>query len=486
MNKAKIIHMKALQKHLPKYLIVALINLLVFHIGYAENDSLAIPVDSVATENNTESVIDSIPEKGKIIVYTFNIKEEIDPPIWRKTKKAIEEAHRIKADLIFIVMNTYGGRVDIADSIRTKILQSKIPVYVLIENNAASAGALISIACDSIYMQPASTIGAATVVDQSGQQVPDKYQSYMRKKMRATAEETGRDPDIAEAMVDPDKVVPGISDSGKVLTFTTKEAIEHGFCEGQFNSIGEVLSAIGFNDYEVVKQKLSTIDAMIDFLTSTAISGILIMIIIGGIYFELQSPGVGFPILASITAAILYFAPLYLEGMAENWEIIIFIVGIGLLAVEIFAIPGFGVAGIFGIIMIVMGLTLSLVGNVGFDLSSFHGGAIVRALFVVVVASILSLTGSAFFGARFIKTKLFGRLMLQTVQNKEDGYIAVDASEFELIGREGIAATILRPSGKVEIDSDLYDATAETGYIEKGEKVRVVKYETAQLFVRKV
>ena len=121
-----------------------------------------------------------------------------------------------------------------------------------------------------------------------------------------------------------------------------------------------------------------------------------------------------------------------------------------------------------------------------FDLSSFHGDAIVKALFVVVVASILSLTGSAFFGARFIKTKLFGHLMLQTVQNKEDGYIGVDASEFELIGREGIAATILRPSGKVEIDSDLYDATAETGYIEKGEKVRVVKFETAQLFVRKV
>ena len=137
------------------------------------------------------------------LVYTFNIDEMIAPPVWRTTKIAIENAHKNDADLILISMNTYGGMLDAADSIRTKILDSQIPIYVFIDKNAASAGALISIACDSIYMAPGSNIGAATVVDQEGKVLPDKYQSYMRSMMRSTAEAKGRNPEIAQAMVDP-------------------------------------------------------------------------------------------------------------------------------------------------------------------------------------------------------------------------------------------------------------------------------------------
>ncbi|MCK5693418.1 MAG: nodulation protein NfeD, partial [Bacteroidales bacterium] len=312
---------------------------------------------------------------SKTLIYTFAIKDNIAAPTWRITQEAFEEAQALEADAVILHLNTYGGEVSAADSIRTKLLNAPMPVYVFIDDNAASAGALIAIACDSIYMRPGGKIGAATVVNQTGEQVPDKYQSYMRATMRATAEAHGkdtlitgsdtllswhRDPAIAEAMVDPKLYVEGVSDTGQVLTFTASEAITHGYCEGTAASIEEVISKLGIEEYELRSYSPTGLDKMIGFLINPMISGILIMIIIGGIYFELQSPGIGFALGASILAALLYFAPLYLEGMAENWELILFIVGFILIMVEIFAIPGFGVAGVAGIIAVITGLTLSL------------------------------------------------------------------------------------------------------------------------------
>lgn len=209
-------------------------------------------------------------------VYVINIKEEIAPPVRRAVQKGFEEAAKIKADLIILHMNTYGGSLDAADSIRTIILTSKIPVWVFIDNNAASAGALISIACDSIYMRPGANIGAATVVDQTGKPLPDKYQSYMRSMMRATAEAKGRDPQIAQAMVDPRIYIPGIIDSTMVLTFTTSEAIKHGYCEGEAENIREILDKYNFTKAQIITQKLTAIDKIIGFLINPFISGIQI------------------------------------------------------------------------------------------------------------------------------------------------------------------------------------------------------------------
>lgn len=417
-------------------------------------------------------------------IYQFDIKEEIAAPVWRTTKLAIEEAHALNVDLIFIHMNTYGGAVDAADSIRTKILQSEIPVMVLIDNNAASAGALISLACDSIFMKPGSTIGAATVVNQTGEQVPDKYQSYMRKKMRATAEEKGRNPDIAEAMVDPDKEVEGVSEKGKVVTLTVTEAIALGFCDGEFSTMREALAYSGIEDYTVVKQQLSLTDRIIGWLINPAISGLLILVIFGGIYFELQSPGLGFPIVAALTAAVLYFAPLYLEGLAENWEILIFIAGLILIALELFVIPGFGVAGIAGISLAITALALAMVGNIGFDFSPVDGSVLVRSFLIATISSTVSVVGSILLAVRLFQTNAFAHLILKTSQDKADGYIGTSTKEFALIGSEGIAYTDMMPSGKVEIDGQLYDAACEAGYIEKGQRVRVTSYSTAQLKVR--
>ena len=175
-------------------------------------------------------VISTVSAQQK--VYYYKIDDNISKPALRLTERAVKDATEMKADYILLELNTFGGELDAADKIRTLLLNAPMPTLVFINNNAASAGALIAIACDSIYMASGSSIGAASVVNQNGEVMPDKYQSYMRSLMRATAEKNGRDPDIAQAMVDPDVRIVGISDSGKVLTFTTEEAMKNGFCEG--------------------------------------------------------------------------------------------------------------------------------------------------------------------------------------------------------------------------------------------------------------
>jgi membrane-bound serine protease (ClpP class) len=440
---------------------------------------------------------------SKTLIYTFAIKDNIAAPTWRITQEAFEEALALEADAVILHLNTYGGEVSAADSIRTKLLNAPMPVYVFIDDNAASAGALIAIACDSIYMRPGGKIGAATVVNQTGEQVPDKYQSYMRATMRATAEAHGkdtlitgsdtllswhRDPAIAEAMVDPKLYVKGVSDTGQVLTFTASEAITHGYCEGTAASIEEVISKLGIEEYELRSYNPSGLDKMIGFLINPMISGVLIMIIIGGIYFELQSPGIGFALGASILAALLYFAPLYLEGMAENWELILFIVGLILIMVEIFAIPGFGVAGVAGIIAMITGLTLSLVDNVVFEDPEFTGeglGILMKSLSLVLVSVLAGVIFSLWATRKLLTTTAFGKLSLTSEQLTEDGFIGVETEQQSLVGEKGVAHTVLRPSGRVMIQDKLYDAISEYGFIEKDEAIRVIRYETGQVYVVK-
>lgn len=467
--------------------------------------SQTLAPDTIVT-NSSSPAIKSAPDsvsKGTL-VYTFEIMDNIAAPTWRITQNAMEEAISLDADVVILHLNTYGGEVSAADSIRTKLLNAPMPVYVFIDDNAASAGALIAIACDSIYMKPGGKIGAATVVNQTGEQVPDKYQSYMRATMRATAEAHGKDtlitgsdtllvwhrnPAIAEAMVDPKLYVEGVSDTGQVLTFTASEAITHGYCEGTAASMEEVLSKIGIEEYELKSYNPSGTDKMIGLLINPMVSGVLIMIIIGGIYFELQSPGIGFPLGAAVFAALLYFAPLYLEGMAENWELILFIVGIILIMVEIFAIPGFGVAGVAGIIAVVTGLTLSLVDNVVFENPQFTGqglGILMKSLSLVLVAALMGLIFSLWATRKLLSTRAFSNLSLKSEQLTQEGFIGVETEQYTLVGELGVAHTVLRPSGRVMIHNKIYDAKAEYGFIEKGESIKVIRYETGQVYVIKV
>ena len=433
-------------------------------------------------EGDTSVVVEKKIEK----IYSFKIDEDISPPAERKLKKALKDAENEEVDLILLNLNTFGGMLNVADNMRTLILESEIPIWVFIDNNAASAGALISIACDCIYMRPEASIGAASVVDQTGEIMPDKYQSYMRSMMRATAQAKNRDPKIAEAMVDPRTYIEGINDSNKVLTFTAEEAIANGYCEGIVLSVEEILELHNIENAEIIEQKLSWTDSLINFLVNPVVSGLLIMMIIGGIYFELQTPGIGFPLIVAILGAVLYFAPLYIEGLAANWEILLFVVGLILLAVEIFVLPGFGVAGVSGILLIIVALSFSMVPNQGFDFNYSGGTAIVKSFFVVTVSVALAFISAIWLSKKLFTTSRFGELALNSTQEKSEGYSSADLSLMSLIGREAVAHTILRPVGKIIIDNQVYDANCEIGYVEKGESVKIVKFENQQLIVRKV
>lgn len=433
--------------------------------------------------------------KAQKRVLTYDIMDEINNTAWVHTQKAFEQADEDKSDCIIIHMNTYGGEVVYADSIRTKILNSQKPVYVFIDNNAASAGSLISIACDSIYMRKGANIGAASVVDQSGEKMPDKYQSYMRSTMRSTAESHGmrsddttrwmRDPRIAEAMVDEFVAIAGVVDSGKILTFTTEEAIKHGYCEGKMTTIEEVAHHVAGNNCVITAYNPTLKDDLKGWLGSTALRGILVLIIIGGIYFEMQTPGMGFPSVAAVVAAILFFAPLWIDGLAATWEIWLFVLGIVLLAAEIFVVPGFGLTGIAGIVCIVISLTLSLINNDGLDFSMVGRGEIARAFafvittFVIGLSGVLIATNYYFAGERLKKSVV-------VLGTDQEGYVGTDMTASTMIGKEALAKTDLRPSGKIEVEGETLDALSEGGYIEKGSKVIIKDATESQAIVRKL
>lgn len=419
-------------------------------------------------------------------VYTFKIDNNIDPAMNRRVKVAMEEAERLESDLIFIEMDTYGGAVTDADEIRTRILESKTPVYVFINKDAASAGALISIACDSIYMAPGASIGAATVVNGvDGAAAPDKYQSYMRSMMRSTAEAKGRDPKIAEAMVDEKIEVEGISDSGSVITFSVSEAMKYGFCEGEFGSIEEILQSQGIRNAELIAYEENTVDKIIAFFLSPAISGVLILIIIGGIYFELQTPGIGFPLLAAIIATLLYFIPYYLNGLADNWEILMFVIGVILLAVELFVIPGFGIFGVLGIIMILGGLVLGMLPNQDFNFDFVPASQLFGALLTVILAALASVGLVFWLTPKVNEWGAFRTITLSTTQDRSQGYTSSIYSE-NLKGKIGTVHSRLRPSGKVEIEGEIYDAYSRGEFLEQGEKIMVISTEGTSLRVKKL
>lgn len=429
-------------------------------------------------------------------VYTFPINGDIMPAQQRLVSKCLTEAREQETDLVVIRMNTYGGLVNVADSIRTMILNYPTPIWVYIDNQAASAGALIALAADRIYMHPGGSIGAASVVDQNGQPMPDKFQSFMRATMRATAESHGqvieriengdtirrwwRDPQTAEAMVG--RTVAD-STTVNVLTFTASEAVKNHFSEGTASSLEETLAQGGVEAYTLTEYRPTTLDRLLAWLMNPVVQGIFVMMIVGGIYFELQSPGIGFALVVAILGAVLYFAPLYLEGVAQNWELILFIIGLGLLAVEIFVLPGFGIAGVAGIVAVILGLSFAAIDN---DLlrhlptGEITVGWILQPILVVIIATTAALIGGLLLSKRFLTgtTPLQRKVVLTAEMAPEQGYVSHPQVASELIGKTAEVAAVLRPSGRVIIDGIYYDAIAEEGqFIPRGKQVIITRFE---------
>jgi membrane-bound serine protease (ClpP class) len=416
-------------------------------------------------------------------VMIMEIKNEIDPRMTRYVELALLRAKDIKADLVVIEMDTYGGVLTDAKEIVDKIMHFDKPIYVFINSDAASAGALISISCDSIYMSPGASFGAATVVDGSGQKAPDKYQSYMRSIMRSTAEENKRDPNIAEGMVDEDVEIPGVKPAGKILTFSTSEALKNGYCEAKVESIQEILKRSKLENATIDRFELGAAEKIISFALNPFISGLLILIIIAGIYFEMQHPGLGFAGLAALVALVLYLVPYYLNGLAENWEIIAFFIGVILIAFEIFVIPGFGIAGVSGVILMVGSLVLIMINNDAFDFEFVR----MNDILISLAAALGGMLGAGVLlfviGSNLEKMPLYNKVALTDQQNRSEGYVAT-GFQAGLKGKIGIAQTVLRPSGKVMIDGQLYDAYTRGEFIEKDQSIEVISDEGSSLKVK--
>ncbi len=463
------------------------------------------PLDENSARQNSSADLLDVFSAGTvekpIVVYTFPIDGDIMPAQQRLVTKCLSDAISNEADLVLIRLNTYGGLVHVADSIRTMILNSPIPIWAFIDNQAVSAGALIAIAAERIYMHPGSSIGAASVVDQNGKPMPDKFQSFMRATMRSTAEAHGkvivridgndtlwrwrRDPKIAEAMVG--KTV-GDSTTSEVLAFTASEALEHHYSEGTAPSIDEVLSQGGIQHYKLLEYTSSRLDRLLDWLMNPVVQGIFVMMIVGGIYFELQTPGIGFALAVAILGAVLYFAPLYIEGIAQYWELILFVIGLILLAVEIFVLPGFGIAGVAGIVALIISLSFAAIDH---DLLRHLSAGevtvswLLRPVLVVIIASSVALLGGIALGRRFLSSQspLQKKVVLTAEMKPEDGYVSHPIVEPKLVGRTALVVAVLHPSGRVMLDGQYYDAVGEDGlFIKRGEMVTITRVEGGTLY----
>lgn len=412
-------------------------------------------------------------------VYVAYIEGEIDLGLAPYVTRIVSEAEKENASAIIFKINTFGGRVDAATQIKDAIIGTDLLTIAFINNRAISAGALIALSCKKIIMVPGSSIGAATVVDQTGEKVGEKYQSYMRSEMRSTAEKNGRPVDVAEGMVDERVMIPGLVDSTQLVTLTSEEALKYGIADSVLKNIDELYAYFKLANTEKIYQKSNWAEDIVRFLNNGIVSSILIMIGIFGLIAEVKSPGWGLPGTAGIIALALFFGSSYILQLASIIEILMFVVGLGLLLLEIFVIPGFGVAGISGIILVIASLFLAMVGADPFLDSNAVAMALIKLSVGLVVALAL-----IFLLARFLpKSNFFKKFILSEEEKADAGYTS-RSNLSELLGAKGIALTTLRPAGTGEFNGRRVDVVADSEYIQSGKQIIVTAVEGMRVVVR--
>ena len=402
-------------------------------------------------------------------VYLAKIDGEIDLGMAPFVKRVLADAEKGGAEAVIFTINTFGGRVDAATQIKDAILNSKIKTIAFIDKRAISAGALIALSCEKIIMVPGASIGATTVVDQTGSKQSEKYQSYMRSEMRSTAEKNGRRMDIAEGMVDERIVVTDLADdSTKLITLTSEEAFKFGIADKVLSSIDEVKKEFQLESSQSVEEKSNFAEELIRFVNNPFVSSILIMIGMVGLFTEIKTGGWGWPGTVAVIALLLFFGSAYILELASAFEIVIFVVGVILLILEIFVIPGFGIVGVLGILLMVAGLFLGLVGDFSITDSSDLSNAIIQ------LAGSFVMTGAfIYILSKFLpKTKVWNNLILSTNISSKSGY-ASNLKYGTLIGAEGVALTDLRPSGTAVINEKRFDVVTDGEFIKNGTKIVV-------------
>lgn len=430
------------------------------------------------------SFISFLFTESKSKVYVIDISGEIDLGLAPYVQRIINDAEKDNANAIILKVNTFGGRVDAATQIRDAVINSKILTIAFIDKRAISAGALISISAKKIAMTKGATLGASTVVDQTGTKASEKYQSYMRSEMRSTAERNGRRPDIAEAMVDERIIIkdfPELDDSTKLLTLTTEEALKVGYCDFVANNLNEVLEHFNLKDAELIFTEINWAEKVVRFLSNPIVSSILIMLGILGLLTEIKTPGWGIAGTIGLISLALFFGTGYILQLANIWEILVFIIGLILLIIEIFYIPGFGFLGILGIVLMIGSIFFGLIGDFPIVSENDISNALIQ-LAASLVASIIFL----FILWKFLPgIPIWGRLILSTSEEQTEGFVS-NPDFSHLIGKRGKALSQLRPAGIAIINDKRYDVVTEGEFVSKDEEIEVIQTIGSKIVVKKV
>jgi membrane-bound serine protease (ClpP class) len=408
---------------------------------------------------------EAAPAAGRI--YVVPIEGEITPAMAAFVANQVNLANMEGAHGLLIEISTLGGRVDAAMSIKDAMLNSQIPIAVYIRDRAVSAGAMISIAGDTIVMAPGSHMGAAEPIPYS-----EKSVAAISAEFRSIAQLKGRDPQIAAAMVDKSIVIPDLTEAGSLLDMTAGEAKEHGYADAVIKGMDDVLEYLDWSGIPIHKVEPDFKIKIAQFLTRVEVASLILMIGMVAILIEVFTPGFGVPGTIGLICFALYFGGNFLAGNTEWWAVLLFIIGVGLLAAEM-AVPGFGVLGISGIIAILVGLVLAASDPIRGLISV--GAAILAG--VVAIPILGKLLG----GAGFLKRLV----LIETVTPAANEFTATQPNA-ELLGKTGIAMTTLRPAGVVVIEDNKIDVVSDGEYIMPGSKIKVIEVIGSKVVVTRI
>lgn len=425
--------------------------------------------------------------KGKI-VYVIPIKGDIDSALPFFVRRGIIAAERADADVIVIEITTFGGRVDAAVEIRDALIESPKKTYALVYR-AASAGALISLACDEIYMIKGSTIGAALPItiapggaSGGATAAEQKYIDYLKSEFRATAERKGHPIELAEAMVDPEIEIEDVIEKGHLLVLTAEEALNLNLAEGSVTSRSEFRELIGLGDAKEIEASLTSAEKIARGLTDIRFSWILLLIGMVALMSEFKTPSFGIIGSIGIVALGLFFWGSYIAQLSGYIEIVLFAIGVGLLALEIFVVPGFGITGVSGLALILVSIFLAMfkLPPSGFEFNWMRIDDAIRNMAFLLIGMVVVM----FFIIKHLpKSGMWKILSLQRELSAEAGYVSGADDLKDLIGKVGRAQSILRPTGIVVIDGKRINATTEGNFIEPSSSIKVVDVTSSQVIV---
>ncbi|HHV79290.1 MAG TPA: nodulation protein NfeD [Firmicutes bacterium] len=386
-------------------------------------------------------------------VIVAQLKGTVDYGMVRYLARAIERAKSTDASALIVEIDTLGGRVDAALDIREALDEYPRPSAAYVKGRAWSAGVLLSLSPQKLFMQSGSSIGSAEI-----RPLEEKALSAWRAELEAMAEKRGKDPRVAAAMADASVEIPGIIEKGRLLNLTAAKAKEIGFADGVVESLEDVLKAVGLPEASVEIVQWNGAEKIARFATDPTIAPLLLAAGIGGLFVEALVPGFGLPGLVGIVSLALFFGGRALAGLTGWGILVLFLAGLVLLTIEAF-IPGFGVFGISGIICLVVSIYMA----------SGTGGDVLRELVISVVVAILFVAAMSRFA---IRRGLWARLSLS---DEVKGTAGPSEGEVErLLGKKGISLTPLRPTGIARISGKRVDVITTGEFVAAGTEVEVV------------